>query len=425
MSTIHGRIRETYLLKPKNPTKSRNKPGNAETAKRGAVANSQGAPNGVKPFRVCIRRGDPGHLLKDSPPPYRAVPDPKFPSNFTKPPGRIVKSPKPTVHFAENPPVGSDAPKVYESDSPDKIDESGGGNPECEEDGVEQEMYKLWPEYYKAQLNTIRMVTTVGNYDAEVAKTINGREMARDSPVILVDSGASRSACGRKWIDWRFESSKPVLAKSRKLFRFGAGAAMQSLGMATIFTHVSPKATDKNSPVILPIRVDVVNSDVSMSISHESLRMVKCPIGFSSSTLAIPLAAEIKLRNTKTGHLMIQGRRPNDKTPNELSMKNHSVYAMEMELPARLLSEEEITQIHFQLGHCSENTLMSTSRAAQMNCDLPAIQKVLGKCKCQTAVQRSRPPPVASWMAKSNGEIISLDVISPFDDCFGETVAME
>ena len=149
-------------------------------------------------------------------------------------------------------------------------------------------MYKLWPEYYKAQENTIRMVTTVINYEAEVAKTINGHEMARDSPVILVDSGASRSVCGRKWSDWWFESSKPVLAKSQKLFRFGAGPAMQSLGMAAIFIHANSNTTDKNSPVILPIRVDVVNSNAPMLISHESLKLKKGPIDFSPGALRIP-----------------------------------------------------------------------------------------------------------------------------------------
>ena len=144
--------------------------------------------------------GDPGHLVQDFPHPYRAVLAPKFSSDYTKPS-------KPIAHFAENPPVATEIPKVYESDSHEKGDESV---PECKEtddDKTEQEMYKIRAEYYTTRENTIRMVSTSINYEAEIVKNINGHTVARDSQVILIDIGASRSVCGRKWVDWRFESS--------------------------------------------------------------------------------------------------------------------------------------------------------------------------------------------------------------------------
>ena len=75
---------EIFLLRPKKATKSRNKPGNAETSKQGSVTNFQGTPNGPRPALVCIRCGGPGHFVKDCPHPYRPVPDPRFATNITK-----------------------------------------------------------------------------------------------------------------------------------------------------------------------------------------------------------------------------------------------------------------------------------------------------------------------------------------------------
>ena len=195
---------------------------------------------------------------------------------------------------------------MYESDSHGKVDESVPEVKERDGDKIEQEMYKLRAEYYKDQENSIRMVSTVINYEADVIKAINGHGVTRDSPSILIDRGDSRSVCGRKWVDRRFGSSKPVLAKSQNLFRFGAGPAMQSLGTTTIFIHVSPQATDKMGPVILPIRIDVVNSDAAMLIPNESLRLMKGSIDYPPISLLIPSLAKIKLRAAKSGHLMIQ-----------------------------------------------------------------------------------------------------------------------
>ena len=147
--------------------------------------------------------GDPGHLVKDCPQPYRVVLGPKFSPNYTNPA-------KQTVHFAGNPSVESGTPKVYGRDSRDKVDELAPEGKEFDDDKTEQEMYKLRAEYYKARENTIPIVSTVIQYEEEVIKNINGHGVARDSPSILIDSGDSRSVCGRKWVDWRFGSPKPV-----------------------------------------------------------------------------------------------------------------------------------------------------------------------------------------------------------------------
>ena len=273
--------------------------------------------------------------------------------------------------------------------------------------------------------HVIHMVTEAVAYEDESINTINGHGLGRESPLILIDSGASRSVCGRQWAEWWFGTPKLNLAGSQKQFRFGAGPTLNSLGATVIFIHAQASAANKDVPISLPIKVDVVNSNVPMLISHESLKRVKGPIAFASCALVIPWVAEIKLTNTRSGHLMIQGTLPTNEVRKMLSQENHPIYVMELKLPVIVLAEEEIRKIHAQLGHCSGNTMETTILAAQMHVDSPAIQKVVRECGRQNALQRITPPQVASRLAKYNGEIVALDIAFPFTDCFEGEIAKD
>ena len=174
-------------------SKSRNMPGNAESSKRGAVNNFQGTPNIPKSPLVCIRCGDPGHFVKDCPHPYRPVLDPKFSPNATK------TFTKPTVHFADGSLEG-ESPAVNDSIIPESTEGIPGKPVEEACDQNEQEMYKLWGNFYKGNQNhNIHMMTEIVAYKTDATKEINGHGLGRESPLILIDCGASRSVCGRRW----------------------------------------------------------------------------------------------------------------------------------------------------------------------------------------------------------------------------------
>ena len=155
-----------------------------------------------------------------------------------------------------------------------------------------------------------------------------------------------------------------------------------------------------------------------MLIPHESLCHMKGIIDFEACNLQIPNIGKFDLIKTESGHLMIQWGRPSQETIRALKHKGRATYFAEMKIPVKISPNEDIVKIHVQLGHCSENTLISTIRAAQMHCELPVIQAVLVKCGCQTAVQRITLPVVASTLAKYNGGIIALDVIFPLANFF-------
>ena len=176
-------------------------------------------------------------------------------------------------------------------------------------------MYKLWGDFYKGTNNhVIHMATEMVAYKTDTTNDINGHGLGRESLLILIDSGASRSVCGRQWAEWWFESSKLNLAVSQKQFRFGSGPSLKILGAATIFIHAKPPTANKDIPIIVPIKVDLANSNAPMLISHESLNRMKGPIDFASCKLVTPSVAEIKLSNTCSGHLMIQGGRQTQKS---------------------------------------------------------------------------------------------------------------
>lgn len=85
-----------------------------------------------------------------------------------------------------------------------------GGNPgESRDEPEGRDLYKLWAEYYKAQNgHVIQMVTEIVCFGSKTSQSVNGRPTSRDSPAILIDSGSSRSVCGRKWADRWFHSGK-------------------------------------------------------------------------------------------------------------------------------------------------------------------------------------------------------------------------
>ena len=98
---------------------------------------------------------------------------------------------------------------------------------------------------------------------------------------------------------------------------------------------------------------------------------------------------------------------------------------MEIRLPVKSLNLADLKMIHLQLGHCSENTLITVLRSAQMHGDSALIRKLFNDRKCQVDAQRIAPHTAACWLSKYNGEIVAMDVIFPFADCLAAKVAQD
>ena len=404
---------KVFLMKVKKAVKSRNKPGQAESSKRGSVTNFQGVPNGIQKPRVCIRCGDPSHFVRDCPHPYRAVLDPRFATTFVK------KNPAVTHLANDTSEVGES--KTEETEQPVEPEKVNENSVTPEEQRAEDELYKLWGDFYQSQhACSTNMISVECNYHAKSGPNMTGQQLTDDSPLILLDSGASRSVCGISWLKWWYKGEMFDLKKSTRSFRFGAGPLIQSSGTIVIMVHVNPKCTNSSKPLILPICVDVVESNVPMLVSYESLKKMKGSLNFLTACLTILSGITIQLSATPSGHLMIQGSKAVQKLTPEMTKNHESIFTMEIRLPVSSLTFEELKRIHLQLGHCSENTLLSVIKAAQLHGEKSLIEKLYADCKCQVAVQRITPPNVACWLAKYNGEIVAIDIIFPFKDCCEE-----
>ena len=62
----------------------------------------------------------------------------------------------------------------------------------------EEDLYRLWDEFYKTQFTCGTNVMSHSVYMIQCAGRDN---MVLNKSLILVDSGASRSVCGRSWIN--------------------------------------------------------------------------------------------------------------------------------------------------------------------------------------------------------------------------------
>ena len=171
--------------------------------------------------------------------------------------------------------------------------------------------------------------------------------------------------------------------------------------------------------------MDVVESNVPLLISHESLHKMKGSIDFGESSLTLGTCQKIKLIQTPSGHLMISGRETSERTVLGIQSKIENVFAMEIRLPVESLDLAELKRIHLQLWHCSENTSKTVLKSAQMHGDPALIQKLFTDCKCQVAAQRITSPTVACWLSKYNGEIIALEIIFHSMIAGGEKVSKE
>ena len=87
---------------------------------------------------------------------------------------------------------------------------------------------------------------------------MTGQQVTVESPLILLDSGSSRSVCGVSWLKWRYGGNDSELKKIDRPFRFGDGPLIHSSGTIIIFIHVDENCSYSAKHAALPVFSDVV-----------------------------------------------------------------------------------------------------------------------------------------------------------------------
>ena len=146
------------------------------------------------------------------PPPCRPVLDPKFATNSTK------KAPA-TTHLANDEKESPNAKEAANS-LPAEPDPTNPNPVTPDEERSVGELRKLRGGFYLSR------------------KFCQTSMIITESPLILLGSGASRSAGGLTWLKWWNGWDDFMLSQSERSFRFGGGPMIRSSGTIIIFTRV-------------------------------------------------------------------------------------------------------------------------------------------------------------------------------------------
>ena len=438
---------DIFLMKPKRPLKSRNAPGAAASAQKGAVNQFRGYPNKSpqkgtakgKGKMLCWRCGSPDHFWKDCPLPYNAsIP---FGSKGKGKPSP-VNTPRPqTVHF--NTDLSNDATPAITADNP-QVPEL----PQCcplptiEETPISHDyppdpdentdpwtaFYALrarddWTNFYSSRIQSDCLHLYPTDLSPVTHKSCQDGSLCPSNSrlPVLIDSGASGTVVGMSWLRQWLGHREIPLDSSTRSFRFGDGGLVPSLGKCNVTLYLLPSVTNANSPKSITVAVDVVPSEVPLLISKQSLEAMKGTLDFSKATLCILNGLTIHLKNLASGHISLpavpQGEvAPQYRVDESSQSWPISVFTVGNTNELIPVTDAELEKIHKHLAHCSEFTITNLLKAGMRVVDPIQIGRVLQKCSCHGLVNRITPPKISSWIARFNGEIIGIDVVHPFMD---------
>ena len=237
----------------------------------------------------------------------------------------------------------------------------------------------------------------------------------------VIDCGASKTVCGKVWMDCYLESLNPEMKKgicfepSTNCFKFGDGRKVQSSGCVNL-----PAVIGKTKVSIL---TDVVDEDIPLLLSKASLKKANSKIDFYNDSIHI-LGQNLRLFETKTGHYVLPIKKEIAilESINESSrIKNSS----ERKPTVTLISQTKMTvkdkaiKLHRQFGHPSVDKMLTLIKnAGNVEEDLgDAIKQVTKDCKVCKEFKKAPPRPVVGLpMATRFGECVAMD-LKKFGNC--------
>ena len=264
-------------------------------------------------------------------------------------------------------------------------------------------MNDVWTQYYTQNDPTIPAlinVCEVIHYNQpppEMPTTVTGprKATAQVPPPILIESGASCSVVGERWLEsWGKQLSFPDRIRSGRGFQSGDGPAFPIQGEMNLPVVIPKERTSDKVGRTLVLRVEVVKAVVPLLISQQALTQMQGRMDFPTFALEIPSRYTIRLTKSATGHVLLPGITTQDslKQATRGCAQVFPLQASPMEL--RTLNDSEVLKIHHQLGHCSERKLLDLLKFGACEVGSLQIQRIAQKCKCHRSAHRITPPMV-------------------------------
>lgn len=218
----------------------------------------------------------------------------------------------------------------------------------------------------------------------------------------LIDSGASKTVCGRKWFEIfensinHNERSKIREESSCNHFKFGDSKPVKSDTVKVIPVNLCGKNVQ--------IKASIVENDVPLLISRHTLTEAKANLNFEHGILEIQGKPQ-KLITTSSGHLAI----PVAKTVNDLKKGAEMLF---MECEAKDTEVKKIaTKLHRYFAHAHKDRLIKFVNKTDHH-QKEEICKELNNLNCDLCKKHGRETPKPKTCL-------------PMADRFNQTVAMD
>ena len=228
-------------MKPKKPTKPRNTPSIHEASHRGAVGDFSHVPNrkGMGDGEsTCLRCGDPPRHWVGRPHPFRGKLDIRFSPKgkggaFTA--EEVEPESTPGIAITDSSALNQPAAEVGNANGTTTHPAA-----ETRPDAIHRaSINDVWAQYYSQYDPTVPSMINV----CHAIRWNQPKGYARPTteplrkgcgpmpPPILIDSGASCSAVGGKWIEsWVNNLTSPERIHIDREFRFGGGSPLKIIG---------------------------------------------------------------------------------------------------------------------------------------------------------------------------------------------------
>ena len=243
-----------------------------------------------------------------------------------------------------------------------------------------------WAEYYSqdatpqawltffanAQCGLSRIDHAIHRFDIWIGQAgstnpTSGKPRMRPPP-IPIDSGASGTGVGRKWMTQWTKGAALALANSSRSFRFGEGIGRQILGTCALPITIYPRRTNQPKAIGNHVVADAVMAEGPLLMSKRTLVATQGQLNFTTSVLSIEDNVAIQLTNLPSGHHNLPGTFNSHALSQSQSMTSESLtnpcsypalklYPLLKELWLTPMSAAGLNEVHLQHSHCGSHTL--------------------------------------------------------------------
>ena len=227
----------------------------------------------------------------------------------------------------------------------------------------------------------------------------------------VIDSGCSKTVSGKQWVQCYLqqlntgEKHEMFLNNSSNSFRFGKGSPVLSCGKIKLPAKIGSKN--------VMIETDVVDVEIPMLLSKESLKMAGAVLDFNHDT-AIMFGEKQTLIATESGHYAI----PLNPGVDSMRMEEHITMINTTHNKSPFVATTAAQKLHRQFGHCSAERLTRLIKSSKLwNAEnekalIKEVERVSSVCEICRKYKKTPASPVACLpLANEFNEVVAMDLI--------------